>query len=101
MEIDGYAQLYEQIQAKVGNSAVAIALLQELSKDQRMNQINSERNQRFQQGQKWNINNGFQPATEKQIALMKRLKIEIPNVVTKSNASRLIDQAREEQLQRY
>lgn len=81
-KVDGYLWLLEQIKQKTEeDSAVAIALLSEIRKDQRMEEIKEEREAR---------NN--EPATVKQMKFMDDLGIGYPKNVTKKEASALIDE---------
>ena len=80
--IDEYATLLEQIRKRFGNDADAMIVLQEIRKDVRMKNIQQEKS----------LNSNV-PATESQIAYLKRLGAEIPEGLTKKQASRLIDAA--------
>jgi len=79
-KVEGYLWLLEQIRQRVEESSVAIALLSEIRKDQRMEQIKEEREAR---------NN--EPATPKQRKFMDDLGIKNSKNVTKKEASALID----------
>jgi len=79
-KVEGYLWLLEQIKQSVEESSVAIALLSEIRKDQRMEEIKEEREAR---------NN--EPATPKQRKFMDDLGIKYPKNVTKKEASALID----------
>jgi len=80
-KIDEYTSLLEQIKEKVNNENEAVAVLQEIGKDLRTVFI--------QTGQDTN-NDSL--ATKKQIGYLKRLGVEIPEGLTKKDASRLIDE---------
>jgi hypothetical protein len=80
--IDEYASLLEQIRERFGDDADAMIVLQEIRKDTRMKSIQQEKS----------LNDNV-PATEKQLGYLKRLRAEIPNELTKKQASRLIDAA--------
>lgn len=79
-KLDSYLELLTEISRKTGNSEEARVLLQELSKDRRMQEIREEREMR---------NN--RPATERQKRFMDDLGIQYPKAVTKEEASVLID----------
>lgn len=80
-KLDGYLQLLDGIRARVDDERTALALLQEISKDRRMEKIKEEQNSR----------NGNEPATGKQKNFMSRLGIEFADDITKRQASFLID----------
>ena len=82
--LDVYMEAFEQIREKVGDDHIAAVLLQEIAKDNRMEQMRTERN-----GQP----TSNLPATDKQLAYLHRLGVEVPNQLTKQEASELIDQA--------
>jgi len=77
--IDEYVSLLSQLQERVGDEK-ALTILQEISKDQRMERMIEEREAR---------NN--KPATFKQRKFMDDLGIKYPKNVTKKEASALID----------
>ena len=79
--LDGYLSLFNTISEKTDSDAVAIAVLQEMSKDRRSTEIQEEREAK---------NN--KPATEKQKQFMKKLNIPVPANLTKREASMLIDE---------
>lgn len=79
-KINEYALLIEQIRNRLGDGAEAMAVLQEIGKDIRANNI--------QQQKKYNSNS---PATEKQIAYMNKLGLTIPEGLTVQQASKMID----------
>ena len=80
-KLNDYLELLDEISEKTDDESAAVALLQEISKDRRMEKIREE------QGFK----NGDQPATEKQKKFMTRLGIEFADDITKKQASFLID----------
>jgi len=82
--IDYYVELLEQIRERTDNETEAVAIMAEIRKDMRMQQIQQRK-----------PSNGATPATEKQIQYMKRLDVEIPDGLTIQNASRLIDEAKD------
>lgn len=75
-------ETYEEIKKRVGDDRIALTVLQEACKDKRMDQMREEREQK----------NG-DPATVKQINLIKKLKPEMfYSGLTKKEASNLIDE---------
>ena len=80
-KLEKYLELFQEIRGKVDDERTALTLLQEVSKDRRMEQIKEERE----------MKNG-EPATTRQLQFMKKLGIEIPPGVTKKQASMLIDE---------
>jgi hypothetical protein len=77
-----YISAFNGIKEEVGDERVATAILQEVAKDRRMDEIRSEQEAR----------NG-EPATAKQVALMKKLNVSFRKGVTKREASELLDEA--------
>lgn len=81
MNWEEYADLYEKINARVKDRTVAIAILQEIGKDARtphtIRPVDMSKDE---------------PATDKQKALMKKMKIQFPDAVTKKEASDMIDE---------
>ena len=86
MEIDAYVEKVREILNSLDDGmkrpAIALAILQELSKDRRMDEIRAERESREREG-----------ATEKQLAYLQSLGVECPEGLTKAEASRMIDHA--------
>ena len=82
--LDSYLELLDEISEKTDDAKTALALLQEISKDRRMEQIREE------QGFK----NVDEPASEKQKKFMTDLGIEFTDEITKKQASFLIDTER-------
>lgn len=86
MKAEKYIELLESILKQLtgvkDKEGVAIAIMQEVAKDRRMEEIKVERDKN---------NNG--PATEKQIAYLKKLCIDPEPGITKEQASKLIDAA--------
>ena len=78
-----YLELYETIKAKTnGDDRLALSVLQEVTKDRRMDEMREEREHR----------NG-EPATPKQLQFMKKLGVEAKPGITKREASMRIDEA--------
>ncbi|MFC1783454.1 hypothetical protein ACFL02_07695 [Planctomycetota bacterium] len=78
---ENYLELFEEMKKKTGDERIAMSLLQEVSKDRRMEEIREERE----------MKNG-EPATTRQLQFMKKLGIEVPPGATKKQASMLIDE---------
>jgi hypothetical protein len=78
--MEGYLALFGAISEKINNDAVAIAILQEVSKDRRSQQIQGERAEK---------DDG--PATAKQKGYLRKLGIGFPENISKVEASALID----------
>ena len=79
-KLGSYIELYDEIREKTESDSAAVAILQEMGKDRRSNQIREE---------KATVNH--ERATEKQKRFMKWLGISFPEGVTKKEASILLD----------
>jgi hypothetical protein len=79
--MSGYLTLFAAISEKINNDAVAIAILQELSKDRRSQQMQGERTEK-----------DGRPATAKQKDYLRKLGIGFPENISKAEASALIDE---------
>jgi hypothetical protein len=79
-KLDEYMRLLDQIKQRTGDSATAVSVLQELSKDRRAAERQADREPQ-----------DSQPATPKQKEFMTKLGIDYPADVTKQYASQLID----------
>ena len=79
--VDKYLELLEELKQRAGDDKTALALLQELSKDRRMDEIREEREAK----------NG-EPATARQLKFLKSLGVKAPSGITKKEASLLIDE---------
>ena len=80
-KLDKYMDLFEELKQKTNDERTALTLLQEVSKDRRMEEIREERE----------VKNS-EPATTKQLKFMKKLGIDVPPGITKREASMLIDE---------
>ncbi len=80
-KLESYIEFFDIAKQKVGDEAVALTLLQELSKDRRMEEMK----------QHLEAKNG-EAATEKQKRFMKKLGINFPATLSKREASMLIDE---------
>ena len=80
-KLDGYLELFNEIFAKTRDDKVSLAILVEIAKDLRVEQMKEERS-----------NSGDLPATEKQNAFLKKLGAVIPQEgLTKKRASEIIE----------
>ena len=80
-KVADYLEVFNEIKEKTDDSTVAIALLSEICKDRRMQEIKKQKEA-----------NNNESATERQKRFMKNLGIKIPQGVTKKEASMLIDE---------
>jgi hypothetical protein len=80
-KLDKYLDLFEELKQKTNDERTALTLLQEVSKDRRMEEIREERE----------VKNS-EPATTKQLNFMKKLGIDVLPGITKREASMLIDE---------
>jgi len=79
--VNGYVALFDAIAEKTESDAVAIAILQEMSKDRRGQQMSGER-----------VDKNGKPATDRQKRYLRKLGLEFPENITKAEASALIDE---------
>ena len=86
-KIDYYVSALEQIKQKVSDPQIAIAILREIAKDNRMEKIQSERSKE---------NSKDIPASPKQLGFLKDLGVEFQSGLTKQEASDLISKAKGE-----
>jgi len=77
-----YLGLFEEVKNRVGDDRIAMSIVQEVSKDRRMDEMREERESK----------NG-EPATVRQLQFMKSLGVEATPGLTKKQASGLIDEA--------
>ena len=82
-----YVELFQELRDKVGDDQIAVALVEQVGKDCRVEKMHG-RGQSTQ-------GNGDQAATAKQLAFLRRLHVEVPSELTKTQASALIDEAQE------
>jgi hypothetical protein len=78
--VEAYLDLLGEIKGQVTDEATAARILTEVAKDVRMEQIREEREIQAE------------PATQRQLQFLKRLGVEVSAGVSKTEASRLIDQ---------
>ena len=79
-KVDHYLDLLNEIKGRVEDEQTAARILTEVAKDVRMEQIREERGTKAE------------PASVKQLQFMKKLGIEPEPGVSKTEASRLIDE---------
>ena len=82
-----YLEIFEQVRNKVGDEQIAVALVEQVGKDCRVERMHGP-------GQSTR-GNGDQEATAKQLAFLRRLRVAVPSELTKIQASALIDEAQE------
>jgi hypothetical protein len=83
--LEAYASQFHTLKQRVGDAGAATAILQEVARDRRAQQIRAEK-----QVGRTELNG--EPATAKQREFLKDLKINIPQGLTKQAASALIDE---------
>ena len=84
-KINYYVSLLEKIEQKVSSPEKAIAILQQIGKDCRMDKIQSSQ---------VSEDSANEPATEKQLEFLKDLGVEVEPGLTKQEASDLISEAK-------
>ena len=82
IKLGEYLDLLDKLRTRTKDEISAVALLREIAKDRRTEEIRKER-QRF---------NG-EPATDRQKEKLKKLGVKYSGNLTKQGASRLIDEA--------
>ena len=82
-----YASLYAKLRKEFGAADVAIAVLEQVGKDTRMAKLRT-----WEQSNGANGTNGDVPATTKQLDFMRMLGLDVPDGLTKKEASALIDE---------
>ena len=88
-KIDGYLEVYDRVKPVVKDAEIVAAVIEQIGKDSRCAALMNGRSN----GNGQSNGNGDEPATEKQIGFLKRLKVVVPEGVSKQEASRLIDEA--------
>lgn len=90
MEANGYVELFENVKSRVGSDDVALAIVEQVGKDARVERMNvGNGNSHVSRADSGVI--GDQPATEKQLGYLKKLGVEFGEGLTKKQASNLID----------
>jgi hypothetical protein len=82
--IEFYEFVYREAFDRVENVDVACEIIMQVGKDRRMKIAQEERQQHKQER--------IDEATEKQIALLRRMGVKIPEKLSKVEASKLIDE---------
>ena len=80
-KLTSYLELLDEIKDKTEDEGTAAVVLQEISKDRRMEEMRQDREAK-----------NSVPATEKQKRFMKKLGVDYPKTITKKEASVLIDE---------
>jgi hypothetical protein len=92
-----YIELFETIRNRVGDDAIAVAVMHELSKDRRMAELRAERQTKLdafeRNGAPVRPRTGQRPASKKQLEFLRDLGVEPRADVTSEEASRAIDEA--------
>ena len=84
-----YIELFEKLRQSVSDEQTAVAILQEIGKDGRVEKMRG-----FPETTEASLDsNGEQPATSKQLGFLRRLGVKVPQGISKLEASRLIDDA--------
>ena len=89
--VEGYLEVYERVNTVVKSAEVTAAIIEQVGKDTRCGWLMNGRSNGNGNGH--SNGNGDEPATEKQIGFLKRLKVTVPEELSKREASRLIDEA--------
>ena len=82
-----YVEVYKQIREHGLTEDIALAIVENIGKDGRVEKM------RGNEQDAEPISNGEQSATQKQLSFLKRLHVDVPEGLTKQEASRLIDEA--------
>lgn len=85
MEVERYIKQYNEVVEKLngaGDKQTAIAIIQEVNKDRRMQEMKRDKEK-----------SDNEPATKKQVEFAKKLKIELPEGITKAEISEKINEA--------
>ena len=90
-----YIEVFDEAKKCVNDDAVAAALVEQVGKDHRASQIRAERNgnHAIHENGIGNDSNDDTPATEKQLAFLRRLGVDVDGDISKQRASELIDEA--------
>lgn len=91
-EASEYVALLDDLRIRLGDTESALAVLDQIGKDRRVRMM-ATRDHGFVVGNGLS-NNGDEPATPKQLGLLRRLGINPPAGLTKKAASTLIDESR-------
>ena len=83
MEIEEYKELVNKLKKEFKDKDIVIAVLQEIGKDRRVGIINKEK-----QGKDWKN----EPATPKQLAMLEKMGLKVPENCTKFEVSKIIEE---------
>jgi len=86
-KVDGYVELYELLNGRVKNAEVVAAIIEQIGKDVRCELLMDGR-----ANGNGHSSGSDVPATEKQLGYLRSLGVEIPERLSKREASELIDQ---------
>ncbi len=89
-ELSDLAELYQSLVAKVTSEAVALGLIQEIGKNQRVRMMANREARELNFSAKPSADS---PATWAQKSKLRFLKVEFPENISKRDASILIDQS--------
>lgn len=89
-QLDCYVEAFEAAKERVGDVEVAAAILHEIGKTQSTEMM---RGHRPSNNEEKRVIDGDAPASDKQLAFLRRLGVKAESGVTKSVASQLIDNA--------
>ena len=89
--IDDYLEVYERLNTVVKSAEVIASVIEQVGKDTRCGWLMNGRSNGNGNGH--SNGNGDEPATDKQLAFLKRLKVEVQEGISKNEASRRIDEA--------
>ena len=89
--IDEYLEVYDRVNPVIKQAEVTAAVIEQIGKDRRCEWLVNGRSNGHGNGH--SNSNGDEPATEKQIGFLKRLKVDVPANLSKEQASSLIDEA--------
>jgi hypothetical protein len=92
-KISEYLDLVKQIKRQVSEPELVAALVTEVSKDRRVEQMRAERKGLVEVSHDNGDNGHAILATEKQRAFLKDLGIEVPRNLSKAKASELLEEA--------
>ena len=89
-QLDGYVEAFEMAKERVGDVEVARTIVQEIGKTQRTEMLRGK-SPSNNDGKR--VIDGDAPASEKQLAFLKRLGVKAEPGISKAEASQLIDEA--------
>jgi phage gp37-like protein len=96
-DAEPYIELFEALRNRVGDDAIAVAVMHELSKDRRMAELRAERQTKLDAFERERATTkpraGQRVATKKQLDFLRDLGVEPRADMTSDEASRAIDAA--------